>query len=766
MRSTNQLIGSALERVEDLRLLRGQGQFIADINRKGQVHAVILRSPIAHGLLKNIDAAGAMALPGVQAVLTARDLGPAVPVIPLRLQPLPELAPFRQPMLADQKVRYVGEPLAVVVADSQAIAEDALDLIGVDIEELPAIASRDQAEAAKTVLFEDHGSNVSMQWHAERGDADAAFAAADYVRRETFKVQRHAAMFMEPRGFVAEWDGQNEKLTVWGAAKVAHANRRILAGALGLSEDQVDLLEGDVGGGFGSRGEFYPEDFLIPFAAKHLGRPVKWIEDRREHMLAANHAREIECDVEIAATKDGRILGLRGQSWTDNGAYIRTNGSIAPRNAAQFMSGPYAIENIRLSTSSLTTNKTPTGTYRGPGRFEADFVRERLIDLMAKDLNLDRLDVRRRNLVTADQMPYPLAKMTPFDSETSLDSGDNHALFEQCLERFGWAGKSKQQGALIDGRYHGISIGCFIEGGAAGPSEDARIVLESDGMFSVYLGSAGVGQGIETIMGQIAGDALEVPFDRIRVRYGSTNHVKQGYGSFHSRSTVMGGSAIALAAEALREKLRKVAAAAFGCTHDDVTLDADGATDGSGASISYAALSDEPIEAEGRFECSKYTYSYGSLAAHVAVDPKTGQVDIIEIASTKDVGRMVNPATLVGQSVGSIVQGLGGTLLEHLVYDDNGQLLTGTLADYLLPTADDFPNIHSSVCELAPSPINPLGVKGAGEGEIIPVGGVVANAVAEALSAFGVEPLELPLSPPRIWQLILTARQKTKEQAS
>lgn len=763
MRSTNQLIGSPLERVEDFRLLRGRGQFIADINREGQYHAVILRSPVAHGLLRNIDAAAALTLPGVHAVLTARDLGAAVPVIPLRLQPLPELAPFRQPMLAEEKVRYVGEPLGVVIADSQAIAEDALDLIEVEIEELPAITNRMEAAAAATVLFEEHGSNESLQWHAEPGDADAAFASADYVRRETFKVQRHAALFLEPRGFVAEWDGGAQKLTVWGAAKVAFANRKILAGAMDLSEDQIDMLEGDVGGGFGSRGEFYPEDFLIPFAARHLDHPIKWIEDRREHMLAANHAREIECDVEIAATKDGRILGLRGHSWTDNGAYIRTNGSIAPRNAAQFMSGPYAIENIRLSTSMLTTNKTPTGTYRGPGRFEGDFVRERLIDLMAKDLGIDRVEVRRQNLVSADQMPYPLATMTPFESVTSLDSGDNHALFEQCLAEFGWVEKAKMQGALIDRRYHGVSIGCFIEGGAAGPSEDARIVLETDGSFSVYLGSAGVGQGIETIMGQIAGDALEVPFERIRVRYGSTTHVMEGYGSFHSRSTVMGGSAIVLAAEALRKKLKTVAAAALGCELNDVSLEPDGVMDRSGNSLAYGALSDEPVEAEGRFKSSKYTYSYGSLAAHVAVDPKTGQVDIIEIASTKDVGRMINPATLKGQSVGSIVQGLGSTLLEHLVYDQNGQLLTGTLADYLLPTAGDFPNIRTSVCELAPSPTNPLGVKGAGEGEIIPVGGVVANAVAEALAGFGIEPLELPLSPPRIWQLIETARRKTKE---
>ncbi len=760
MTAPNRLIGSPLERVEDLRLLRGRGQFVADINREGQLHAVILRNPVAHGLLRNIETAAALQLAGVHAVLTARDLGRAVPVLPIRLQPLPELEPFCQPMLAHEKVRYVGEPLAVIVAESPAVAEDALDLIDVDIESLPAVTERVQAEAGETVLFEAHGSNVSMQWNAVKGDADAAFAAADYTRRETFRVQRHAALFLEPRGFVAEWDNAAERLTVWGAAKVAFANRRILAGAMDLSVDQIDMLEGDVGGGFGSRGEFYPEDFLIPFAARHLGRPVKWIEDRREHLMAANHARQIECDIEIAATRDGKILALRGKSWTDNGAYIRTNGSIAPRNAAQFMSGPYDIEHIALTTYSLTTNKTPTGTYRGPGRFEPDFVRERLIDLMAKDLGLDPLDLRQRNLVPAAKMPYPLATLTPFESVTALDSGDNHALLDRCLADFGWTEKVKLQGQCIDGRYHGVSVGCFIEGGAAGPSEDARIVLQTDGRFSVYLGSSGVGQGIETIMGQIAGDSLEVPFDKIRVRYGSTGYVAEGYGSFHSRSTVMGGSAIVLAAAALKDKLKPLAAAIFGCAPEAVAFDSEGARDGADNAVPYAALSDDPVEAEARFESKKYTYAYGSLAAHVAVDPKTGQVDVLEIASSKDVGRMINPATLNGQSVGSIVQGLGGALLEEFVYDKDGQLLTGTLADYLLPTAGDFPNIKSTVVELAPSPHNPLGAKGAGEGEIIPVGGVIANAVAQALAEFGVEPMALPLSPPNVWRLIQESENK------
>ena len=607
MKPQNLLIGSPIERVEDLRFLRGGGEFVADIDLDGQLHAVIARSAVAHGRLNAIDTGDALAMAGVRAVITAADLGPQVPVIPLRLQPLAELEPFRQPMLAQDKVRFVGEPLAVIVADSPQIAEDALDRIVVDIEPLPAITGRQQAEAGETVLFEDHGSNVAIRWTATRGDADAAFRAAEYTRRETFRVQRHAALFMEPRGLVAQWDETAERLTVWGAAKVAFANRKILAAAMGLAEDRIEMIEVDVGGGFGSRGEFYPEDFLIPFAARHLNRPVKWIEDRRDHMTTANHAREIECDVEIAATSDGRIVGLRGKCWSDNGAYLRTNGSVAPRNVAQFMSGPYAIENIDLTTAQLTTNKTPAGTYRGPGRFEADFVRERLIDLMAKDLRLDRVEVRRRNLVAEAKMPYPLATIAPYESATELDSGDNHDLFDRCLADFGWAEKAKLDGQLIGGRYHGIAIGCFIEGGGAGPSEDARIVFETDGSFTVHVGSAAVGQGIETIMAQIAGDALEMPFDRVSVSHGSTGDVAQGYGSYHSRSTVMGGSAIVLAAEKLRVNIRRVAARKLGCEAGEVTLDSDAAWGPSDKSLALPELSATPIEAEATYRNTKFT---------------------------------------------------------------------------------------------------------------------------------------------------------------
>ncbi|HEY0219394.1 MAG TPA: xanthine dehydrogenase family protein molybdopterin-binding subunit [Afipia sp.] len=746
-----------MERVEDLRMVRGAGQYVADVNRPNQLYAVILRSSIAHGVIRAINSKDALGLEGVHAVLTGKDFGNTVPRIPLRLQPLPQLETFHQPVIADGKVRYVGEPIAVVVADSQAIAEDALDLISIDIDSLPAIANRNHAEAKKSLVFEEHGSNVAITWHAFKGNADEAFKNAEYVRREKFQVQRHAAMFMEPRGFVADWNETEQRLTVWGAAKTAWHNRRVLAAQLGLDVEAVDLVEVDVGGGFGSRGEFYPEDFLIPASAKIVGRPVKWIEDRREHMMSANHARDVECEVEFAATKDGKFIALRGQAWCDIGAYVRTNGSVGPRNVAQYMVGPYCFEHVDLKSSMLTTNKTPCGTYRGPGRYETDFIRERMIDLVAKDLNIDRVEIRRRNLVADAQMPYPLPSITPYDSSTDLDSGDYHTVFDRCLKEFNWEEKSKLRGREIDGYYHGLAIGSFIEGGAAGPKEEVRLVLETDGSLSVYMGSSSVGQGLETIMAQIAADAMEVAYDKIRILHGSTRYVKDGYGAYHSRSTVMGGSAILLGAEKLKELIRQKAAERLGCNADQISLDDEFAVF-QDTRIPFSELSAEPLEVEAAFFNKKYTWAYGTQAAHVAVDPETGHVKVLDMMSVEDVGRMINPLTLHGQALGSMVQGLGGAFLEHLIYDDEGQLLTGSFADYLMPTASDFPKLDSITLELKPCPNNPLGAKGAGEGGLIPIGGLMANAVADALSHLNVQPMELPLSPPRIWRLVEEAR--------
>jgi aerobic carbon-monoxide dehydrogenase large subunit len=755
MRRVNTFIGSPVERVEDLRFLRGRGQYLDDLSRAGQWHAAIVRSPVAHGRIRAIDTAAALAMPGVKAALTAADIGQPIPMIPFR-RPSPTIAPYAQPVIADAVVRYVGEPLAVVLADAAELAEDAAAAVAFDIDHLPAVTDRHASQHGEVLLFEGTGSNRAALVTASKGDVESAFRAAAHTRREKFRTQRLSAMPMETRGLLAEWDAATGKLKVSGAAKLPFFNRRAMAQMMGLAEDAVDYLEFDVGGGFGARGEFYPEDFLVAFAARKFGRPIKWVEDRREHFMAIAHSRETECEIEMAFDRDGRILGLRGDIYVDIGAYVRPNGMTPVRNAAQFTSGPYRIPNICLNAHALVSNKTPAGTYRGPGRFEGCFFCERMLDLAAQELGLDRLAIRRRNLISAGEMPYPLASVLPNDGfgETQCDSGDYASTFDRCVKEARWAEKAPIQGKLIDGRYHGLGIACFIEGGASGPRENARIVVERDGLVSVYVGSSSVGQGIETILAQIAADALELPLEQIRVYHGSTTYLAEGFGSYGSRSTVMGGSAIVLAADALLEKFRAAAAARLGVAAAALSVTGGVAHAADGRTMALSEAADGALGAEGTFANTKATYTYGTAIAHVAVDPRTGQVDVIDYVVVDDVGRIVNPLTLHGQVIGAAVQGLGSVFTEEIVYDESGQLLVGSLADYMIPVATDYPRLRAISLEEYPSPNNPLGAKGAGEGGIIPVGGALANAVAAALRPFGAEPRALPLTPPRIWQLI------------
>jgi len=751
---SNSFIGQPIERVEDLRFLRGRGTYVADVEVQNELHAVIFRSPVAHGRITHLDVGAAASLPGVAAVITCKDIG-EVPIIPLRQQVFDEGIPYLQSVIAVDKVRYVGEPVAVVLAETAAIAEDALELIEFDVEELPVVVTTQAAATDRQLLFEESGTNCPIVMTASKGDAEKAFASAPYTRRESFSVQRHFALPMETRGLLAVWDEAEEQLTVHGATKVIFFNRALLAKMLGLSNDRVEMIEVDVGGAFGARGEFYPEDFLIPFAARHTGRPVRWIEDRRENLMAMNHAREMDAEIEIACELDGTVIGLRGNINVDIGAYVRTNGFTAPRNVAQFCSGPYDIANIALDASVFMTNKTPAGTYRGPGRFEASFFMERLLHLAAQDLGIDQAEIRRKNLIPEAKMPFKMARMAHVDpsSETECDGGAYGEVFDRCLEEFGWEEKQHLQGKLIDGRYHGIGLGCFVEGGAAGPREGVRMRLESDGSVIVNVGSSAVGQGLQTILGQIAADGLGLPMERISVRHGSTSLVKEGFGSFHSRSTVMGGSAVHNACIEMMQRIREKAALRFGCSAEAIEI-LDGKARHKGASLDFAALAGEGLEVELSFPNSKHTYSYGAHAAHVAVDPATGHVEILKYQTVEDVGRVINPATLHGQVLGSACQGFGSVFLEEIIYDENGQLLTGTLADYLIPTSTDFRGVDSVSLGLRPCPNNPLGAKGAGEGGLIAVGGTLANAIAAALSSFDVKPHHLPLTPRRIWHLI------------
>jgi carbon-monoxide dehydrogenase large subunit len=757
------VVGSPVERIEDLRLLRGRGKYVDDLHLDGMLHAAVLRSSVAHGRIRSIDVGAARNKPGVHAVFTAADIlracDGAMPTIPLRRGPLPGMEPFEQPVIGHLKVRYVGEPLAVVVADSAALAEDALEAIVTDIESLPAVPDRRASENGNVFLFEQCQSNIAVTYIATRGDVKSV--DAPYRRREKLTVQRHTAVSMEPRGLVADWNGTAiDKLTVAGAAKVPFATRRILARCMKVPESSIDMLEYDVGGGFGIRGDFYPEDFLIPFAARQIGRPVKWIEDRRENLISTSHAREAECDIEIACAKDGTVLALSASIAVDMGAYVRNSAEVAPRNAALFLSGPYRIPNIQIESSMVLTNKSPVGTYRGPGRFEADFFRERMFDMAAKDLGIDRVEFRRRNLVRETDMPYPIATISPLYGEAAVvfDGGDYRVALDRCLAEIKWPEKAALQGKLIDGRYHGLGLGCFIESGGAGPRENARLAVDEDGTVSLFVGSSNIGQGLETVCVQIAADALQLPMHRIKVFHGSTTYLKEGFGSFASRSTVMGGSAILDAADNLKAKVRAAAGRRFNCAADEVTIGDALSASYEGKTLALAELANDDLSAEGTFATTQRTYAYGAAAAHVAVDPDTGRVELVDYVTVEDVGRIINPLTVKGQAVGAVVQGLGGTLMEHLQYDEQGQCLTASLADYMMPTATDFPKIRAIELEISRSPHNPLGAKGAGEGGIIPVGGVIANAVAAALAPLGVEPRSLPLSPDRLWKVMQAAR--------
>jgi carbon-monoxide dehydrogenase large subunit len=745
------LIGQPVGRAEDPRFLKGRGCFIADVMRDGLLHAVVLRSGVAHGRIRNLDASAARAMPGVHGVITAVEVGETIPIIPLRLANLPEFKDFLQPVIAKDKVRYVGEPIAVVVAESQALAEDALEAITVGIEDLPAVPDRRAASGTSSLLFEQAGSNRAVQYSVRSGDADAAFANAEYSRRESFCCHRLTGLPMETRGLLAEWDAKNKRLVISGASKVLFFNRRSLAPMLGLAEDAIDMIELDVGGGFGVRGEFYPEDFLIPFAAVRLGRPIRWIEDRREHLMATNHSREVECDIEIACKRDGTILGLRGHIYGDMGAYIRTNGGVVPAKAAQFLPGPYRIRDIAITVEAFVTSKTPVGTLRAPGRFEANFFRERLLDIVARDLGLDPMDFRRRNLITEAELPFATGKLVPYEPETDFDTGDYHATFERALAEIGWNGKTSIQGKMIDGRYHGLAAVPFVESGGSG-KENARVAIESDGSIAVYVGSSVLGQGLETTLAQVAADLLRLPFDRIKILHGSTTYLREGFGTFASRSMVVGGSAVMDGCTKLLAAIRSAATERFGFPNEEITI-ADGVVSAGGKRAALREFAG--ISAEGSFATTIRTYSYGAHACHVAVDPRTGEVEILDYVAIEDVGRAINPEIVHGQAIGALVQGLGGVFLEQLVYDDQAQILNASLADYLVPLASDFPNVRAITMELRRSKTNPLGAKGAGEGGMVAVAATVANAVAAALAPLGVELRELPLSPPQVWKLIV-----------
>ena len=561
---------------------------------------------------------------------------------------------------------------------------------------------------------------------------------------------------METRGLVASYDPADGHLRVWGPTKVSHTNRAILARHLEIEEERIHFIEPDVGGGFGVRGEFYAEDFLIPFASFKLGRPVKWVEDRVEHLTSANHSREVLCQVELAASNDGTLLGLRATVYGDMGAYVRTHGSVVPALTAVMMTGPYRIPNFHASVNCVMTNKMGAGTYRAPGFFEGTFIRERMLDLAAADLGMDPAELRRRNMIEASEMPYTVGVTRLDGRNTVYDSGDYLSAFNRTLEEIGYDELATRQGPDEQGRYHGVGIASYVEPTGFGPFEGARVLVTESGSVEVYLGITTMGQGHETVLAQICADSLSVPIEDVTIFHGSTDYIPASIGTFGSRASVMAGSAIHMSCQTLRARILSLAASymdtqpeALDLRHGVVTFkdDADGQSaltrlqqPGQSRRVYFhptqpmltlqqvAALAesqrqfDDPSTGSGEtaldateyFRIEEWTYSYGSHAAHVAVDAETGKMEVLRYVVVEDVGRCINPLTMHGQSVGGAAQGIGGAMLEELVYDAGGQLLSGSLMDYLLPTSQDIPNIETVITEEAPSPLNPLGVKGRG----------------------------------------------------
>jgi carbon-monoxide dehydrogenase large subunit len=761
-------IGQSVTRLEDPPLVTGRGQFAGDINFQHQLTMRIVRSAHAHGRIGMIDVAAARALPGVFAVWTADDIAD-VPPVDFREGSIPALAPYRQPVLAQGYVRYVGDPVAAVFAADAYIAEDAADLVTVEIEELPPLVD---AQAPPVEFAPGHSSEAAVIRQGY-GDVEAAFAKAAHIVELDLSIGRHSGVPLETRGAIGRYDAARGILELHGAAKVPHRNQVLLARMLKLPPSSIHVHESHVGGGFGVRGELYPEDVLVCVAAKRFNRPVKWIEDRREHLIAANHSRQQVHKIRAAVDQDGVILAIDDRYFHDQGAYVRTHAARVVHMTAGILPGPYRVPAYRAIGHFRLTNKTPAATYRAPGRYETTFVRERLLDAIAHKLDIDRIELRRRNAIGPAEMPYP-RPLEALGEEIQYDSGDYTGLLDKLLAKVGWQAlnesvkKRKAAGQLV-----GIGLAMFVEKSGLGPTDGVRISIDTSGMVDVLTGGASLGQGFETVMAQVAADALGVDYRRCRVTHGQTDRIPFGIGAHASRATVMTASATHVAAMNVRRKALALAAELLQTSSEALDIVAgavvrkDGKMDGkSGPSISLAAIAQnlsptskargdrEPgLAAEGWFTTAHQVYPYGSHVAVVRIDPETGRVAIERYWIAYDIGRAINPALVHGQIVGGYAQGLGGALFEEFTYSERGDPLAVTFADYLLPALHEVRAPDVLLEQDYTSPLNPLGIKGAGESGITAVGATIASAIDDAIGLPGAV-RELPVTPQRLKRLL------------
>jgi carbon-monoxide dehydrogenase large subunit len=760
------IFGHPVPRIEDRPLVTGHGRYAGDISFARQLHMRMVRSSHAHARIVSIDARAARAHPGVVAVWTTDDIVD-VPPIDFRDPSAEALKPYRQPVLARGRVRYVGDPIAAVFAEEPYVAEDAAELVEVEVEPLPPLM-----DAREVGEFDDGRASEPTIIRHSFGDIDAAFAKAYAIVELDLTTGRHSGVPMETRGAIGRYDAARDVLELHGAAKVPHRNKDTLVRMLKRAPNGIHLFEGQTGGGFGIRGELYPEDVLVLLAALRLGRPVKWIEDRREHLICANHSRHQHHRVRAAVDAQGRLLGLTDEFFHDQGAYVRTHGARVVGRTMSMLTGPYKVGAYRAIGHFRLTNKTPAATYRAPGRYEGTFVRERIMDAIAEKLGIDRIELRRRNLIPGAEMPFTVEFDEPGAEELILDSGDYPALLDKALARFKWtevlADVTRRRAV---GEAVGTGVALFVEESGRGPADGAKISVDTSGAIEVVTGGASVGQGFATAMAQICAEALGVDYSRIRVVHGRTDRIAWGIGAHAARATVMTGGAVNETALKLRAKALQYASELLQTAADQLDI-ADGVVHrrGGGPSIPLADIArrvgpgsdllqgrNPGLSAEAWFHTDHTVFPYGAQFAVVRVDRETGRVIVERLMIAYDVGRAVNPMMLAGQLVGGSIQGVGGALLEEFCYDENGEPLSVSFADYLMPTLREAPDVDVLIAEDFPSPRNPLGIKGGGEGGINAVGAVIASAIDDAIGVPGAV-TRLPVTPQRLRELMRSSR--------
>ena len=788
--------GAPVQRSEDPRLLRGKGTFVDDIDLPNVLQAAVLRSPHAHARILSIDATAARELSGVHLVLTATDLGAVLEPSPLLVPHHALTQPRTQLPLALDEVHYVGQAVAFVVADSRYIAEDALELIDVEYEPLPVVHSLEVASAdAAPLVHADIPGNVAAHFVQTVGDPDATFATAPHVIHETFSIERGSAMPMECRGILARWEAHEAMLTCWISTQGPIPIRNGLAAIFHLPEHKVRVIAPDVGGGFGTKiMMFYPEEILTPFAAIQLGRPVKWIEDRREHFISANQERGQLHEVAYAFDDQGVLLAVHDTFQHDTGAYT-PYGIIVPIITACSLPGPYRLHHYYSEFTVLYTNKVPVSPYRGAGRPHAVFVMERIMDRIASELHMDKLAVRSRNFIQPDEFPWDVGLVYQDGGPTKYDSGNYQAGLDKLKIMLDYDNfPARQAEARRQGKYLGLGLAYYVEGTSIGPYEGATVRVESDGRVFAATGVTSQGQSHATTFAQIVADQLGVNPQDVLLTEGDTGAFNWGVGSFASRAGTVAGAAMHMAAVKVREKAKQVAAELFEAAPEDIEL-----MDGKvfvkdspqrSLTLGQVAISANPLryaygenarqlmsmklagprsgpalpvergtpglEATEFYSPPHASFASGVHGAIIEVDPTTGMVSFVQYAAVHDCGRLINPMVVEGQVHGGVAQGIGGAFFERLVYNEEGQLINASFMDYLLPTAAEIPAIAVDHVE-TPSPLSPLGMKGAGEAGVIPVPALFAAAIDDALAPFGVRVLEMPLHPCRVYELLKQA---------